>query len=214
MKRTVAYVAGVLALGVAVYAGSRLMAQGGAAPAKAAAPSTRVALINLPYVIKNYEKYKNFISQMQAEEKKYADDIKSKKDAQERKAKDLQGVVDPAKKESIEGEIKNLQRDIEDLAGKARKELNKKGTDMMVLVYKEVRDAAWRHAQSNNFDMVLHFEDGTTPDEMNSPVAIMRKIQAGGCIPLYWNPALDISGHVLYALNAAYKGPTTPAGTH
>jgi Skp family chaperone for outer membrane proteins len=161
---------------------------------------------------------------MSTEEKGYAEQIKTKKESQERKAKELQTTLDAAKKDTLETEIKSLQRDIEDLAAKARREMNKKGTDMMVLVYKEIRDAAWRHAQSNNFDVVMHFADGTTAEEMNSPQAIISKVQAGGCIPLYWNPALDISGHVLYALNASYRAATgtttpassttTPAGTH
>ena len=110
-----------------------------------------------------------------------------------------------------------MQRDIEDLAAKARREMNKKGADMMVVVYKEIRDTAWRHAQSNNFDVVLHFADGTTPEEMNSPQSIVPKMQAGGCVPLYWNPALDISGYVLQALNSSYRaasGTAAPAGTH
>jgi Skp family chaperone for outer membrane proteins len=208
---------GVLVLGVAVYAGSRLWAQNTAAARPAAAPTTRLGLINLPYVIKNYDKYKSFMKQMLEEEKGYAEQIKSKKELQERKAKELQTTVDAAKKDALETELKNLQRDVEDLAAKARREMNKKGADMMVLVYKEIRDAAWRHAQSsNNFDVVMHFADGTTPEEMNSPQAIVPKMQAGGCIPLYWNPALDISGHVLHALNASYRaasGTTTPAST-
>src|SRR5205823_1731107 len=53
VKRTVTYAAGVLILGVAVYAGSRLWAQNTSGAARPA-PTTRIALINLPYVIKNY----------------------------------------------------------------------------------------------------------------------------------------------------------------
>jgi Skp family chaperone for outer membrane proteins len=211
-------VAGVLVLGVVVYAGSRLWAQNTAGAARPAAPTTRIGLINLPYVIKNYDKYKTFMKQMLEEEKNYAEQIKSKKDQQEAKSKALQSTLDAAKKDALETEIRNLQRDVEDLAAKARREMNKKGADMMVVVYKEIRDAAYRHAGSNNFDVVMHFADGTTPEEMNSPQAIVPKMQAGGCIPLYWNPALDISGHVLYALNTAYRGAASgtpaPAGTH
>src|SRR5262249_1696264 len=101
VKRTVTYAAGVLILGGAVYAGSRRWAQktcGAARPA----PTTRIALINLPYVIKNYEKYKSFIKQMQEEEKGYANDIKTKKDQQEAKNKQLQSTVDAAQKEKLE----------------------------------------------------------------------------------------------------------------
>ena len=217
MKRTVTYVAGVLVLGVAAYAGSRLWAQNANGAARPAAPTTRVGLINLPYVIKNYDKYKSFMEQMLKEEKGYATDIKTKKDQQEAKTKALQTTVDAAKKEALETEVRNLQRDIEDLAAKARREMNKKGADMMVVVYKEIRDAAWRHAQSNNFDVVMHFADGTTPEEMNSPQSIVPKMQAGGCVPLYWNPGLDISGYVLHALNSSYRaasGTPAPAGTH
>jgi len=210
-------VAGVLVLGVAAHAGSQLWAQNANGAARPAGPTTRIGLINLPYVIKNYDKYKSFMEQMLKEEKGYATDIKTKKDQQEAKTKALQTTVDAAKKEALETEVRNLQRDIEDLAAKARREMNKKGADMMVVVYKEIRDAAWRHAQSNNFDVVMHFADGTTPEEMNSPQSIVPKMQAGGCVPLYWNPALDISGHVLFALNSSYRaasGTAAPAGTH
>jgi Skp family chaperone for outer membrane proteins len=216
VKRTVTYVAGVLALGAALYAGSRLLAQNTGAARPAAAPQTRIAVINLPYIYKNYEKYKNFLKQMQDEEKNYANDLKTKQDQKEAKAKALSGAVDAAQKEKLETEIRNLQREVEDLAAKARKELNKKAADMLVQVYREIRDAAFRHAQGHNFDLVLHFSDGTTEQEMNSAQAILPKMQAGGCVPLYWNPALDISGHVLYALNTAYNGTSksaAPAGT-
>jgi len=206
-------VAGVLALGAVVYAGSRLWAQAGGAAARPAAPQTKIGLINLPYVVKNYEKYKNFMKQMQDEEKTYADQIKTKKEQQEAKSKAMAASTDESKKLALEQEIKNLQREIEDLAGKARRDLNKKVADMMVIVYREIRDAAFRHAQANNIDLVMHFVDGTTPEEMNSPMAILPKMQGGGCIPLTWNPGLDISGHILFALNSNYKNPA-PAPAH
>ena len=70
MKRTVIGVAvGVVTLGLAVYVGSRLSAQQpGAQPPKPAGGSkSRVALVNLKYVVTNYKKWKDFQDQYKSE---------------------------------------------------------------------------------------------------------------------------------------------------
>ncbi len=210
MKRTFTFVAGVLALGALAYAGGQLWAQGNAAR-PAAAPQTRIALINLPYVIKNYEKYKNFLKDMKEEDKKYVEQIKAKQALADSKTKEAQAATDGATKDRLEQDIRNLKREVEDVATKARRDMQKKGSDMMVKVYKEIRDAAWRHAQGHNYDLVLHFEEASTKEEVDNPALIMRKMNGGGATPLYWNPSLDISGHVLHALNTSYKSAAAPA---
>jgi len=195
---------GALSLGAAVYFGSRLGAQ---APVKPAATTqTRIAMVNLRWVIKNYAKYQSFIDQMKAAEKMYIEQLTAKQKQLEAKAKEIEsGTVKPADREKAEQEVRNLQREMEDIKLKARKEVAQRSTDEMVKVYKEVRDAAWRHAQANGFDLVLHFEGPADKTEVDSSVLIQRNMNAGGCVPLYWNPSLDISGHVLNALNSSFK---------
>src|SRR5262245_2876892 len=159
-------------------------------------------MLNLRWVIKNYTKYQSFIEEIKQTEKGYIDQLTSKQKQAEEKVKALD-KLSGADKERAEQEIRNFQREIEDIKLKARKDVAQRSNDQMVKVYKEVRDAAYRHAQANGFDLVLHFEGPAEPGEVDSPILVTRNMNAGGCVPLYWSPSLDISGHVLKALNAA-----------
>lgn len=203
MKRSMAWTVCVLSLCAAVYFGSRLWAQT-PTTRPAATAQTRVAMLNLRWVIKNYAKYQSFIDQMKAEEKKYVEQLMAKQKLLEAKAKEAEKATEK-QREAIEQDARNIQRDVEDIKLRARKEVAQRSNDEMVKVYKEVRDAAYRHAQSQGFDLVLHFEGPADANEVDSPVLVTRNMNAGGCVPLYWNPSLDISGNVLKALNAPYQ---------
>jgi Skp family chaperone for outer membrane proteins len=196
------FTVGVLSLTAAVWFASKLLAEPPARPA--ATGQTRVAMLNMRWVIKNYLKYNAFINSMKLEEKKYIDELTLKQKAIEKLAKEMEPLPQGAGRDSKEQEIRNLQREMDDIKLRARKEVQQKGNDEMVKVYKEVRDAAYRHATSNGFDLVLHFDGAADKTEIDSPVLVMRSINSGGCAPLYWNPSLDISGHVLKVLNDAY----------
>jgi len=202
------WVVGVLSLGAAMYFGTKLWAQ----PARpAGAAGTRVAMLNLRWVIKNYAKYQDFIAEMKNQEKTFVTTMETKQKQLEALAKEAEKLEGPAR-DAKEQEMRSVQHDMEELKLKVRKEVGQRSNDEMVKVYKEVRDAAYRHAQSQGFDLVLHFEGPADSKEVDSPVLVMRNINAGGCVPLYWNPSLDISGHVLNALNAKFKGgSSTPA---
>lgn len=202
MKKTLTVLmAGIVAVGTGLYIHSRASAQGGAA----AAPRTRIALLNLNYVIKNYAKYKNFQAEMKREGEGHQKTIQAKTKLMET----LKGKLTPAttaeQREQIEGQMRTLKREVEDITVKARRELARKGSEAMVTIYKEVREAAQRHAMSNNFDLVLHFEEATTEGELDTAKNIMRKMNAGGCVPMYWRNGMDISWHVMNSLNAKYK---------
>src|SRR6185369_135409 len=113
----------------------------------AATPQTHVAMLNLRWVIKNYDKYKSFIEEMKVKEKKYLDELTAKQKLIEQKAKAAEAL--PAdQREKVEVEVRNIQREMEDIKLKARKEVTTQSNDEMVKVYKEVRDAAYRHATS------------------------------------------------------------------
>ncbi len=206
MKKSMVLALSMLSLGVAAYFGSRLVGQTPAAR-PAATAQTRIAMLNLRWVIKNYAKYQSFIDQMKREEEGYLKQLQAKQTQIETKAKDAE-KLSPQEREKVEIEVRNIQRDMEDIKLKARKDVTLKSNEEMVKVYREVRDAAYRHAQSQGYDLVLHFEGPADPKEIDSPALVTRNMNAGGCVPLYWNPSLDISGHVLNAINAAYKGQT------
>ena len=205
MKRTVAYVAGVLTLGVAVYAGSRLGAQTTPASRPAGA-GTRIAILNLRFVIKNYEKYRAFMEMVKKKDESYVNRIKELNKKAETLQKEAAKTPPPSpqRREQIETDLTNYSREIKDITAKARKEMGRMGAEEMVRVYKEIRDATYRYANANHIDLVVHFNGAADAQEMNSPVLIQQNFNTG-CCPLFWSGSLDISASVLQALNTAYK---------
>jgi Skp family chaperone for outer membrane proteins len=213
VKRTIGIVVGVLTLGVAIYVGSRLSAQqpGAAGPKPAGAPAgapvgstkTRVALLNLKYVVTNYKKWTNFQEEYKAEFKKFQDRVTPLEKQLEGIANQLKDPkTDAATKERLEKDGRNLQRQMQDIGDEAKATLGKKEADMLVIIYKEVAAAVARFAMSNDIDLVLHYNDATSDTEMGSSANIQRKMGSGPCTPLYWKAQeVDISAVVLQMLN-------------
>lgn len=219
MKRTVVLTAGLLALGLVGYLGSQLRAQqpGATAPARPAAePRTRIAVLNMAYVIKNYDKWKTFQEEIKAEFKGFEQKAQPKvKQGESLKAQlsDPKATIAPEQREAMTAELKKLSREIEDINAEAKAAISKKGDEQMVILYREIQDISHRYALAHNFDMVLHYTEATTQPDYYSAQNIARKLQAQALMPLYYDPGLDISREVVIALNAAYaqqRGAAAP----
>jgi Skp family chaperone for outer membrane proteins len=218
-------VAGVATLGIAVYLGSRLWAQQGQAPvgaaghpASASTPKTRVALLNLKYVVMNYTKWKNFTDTLKNDYKGYEDKIKPLSTQLEQLQKEAQ-TANADRKAEIEKQAKPLQRQMQDIADEAKNTLGKKESDELVIIYKEIAAAVSRFAQANDIDLVMHYNDATTNEEMNSPQNIGRKMTTGPCTPLYYKAnEIEISPVILKMLNDQFVAnggaPAAAAAPH
>jgi Skp family chaperone for outer membrane proteins len=201
----------VALLGVAVYVGT-LGAQQGGAPAARPAPSTRIALLNLSHVIKNYDKYKAFQEELktvvQPFEKRQAD---TKAEGENLAKEKGNPNTAPARREQIDQRLRELQRIMEDNQAEVQKILIKKQEEQLKILYMDVRAISERHAQAHNYEMVLHYNDHVKPEDYWSAANIARKMQAGALMPMYYVAGLDISQEVINALNATYKTAPRPA---
>jgi Skp family chaperone for outer membrane proteins len=194
-----------VALAVLIGAG-RLWAEGkDKKPAKPEDSGARIALINLIYVIKNYDKYKHFQEDIQ---KAYAPFQENEKELR-KEAEDLNKQLTPTtpaeERGEIEGKLKNLHRQIEDNNAKAKRILGKKSDEMQRIIYMDVADAARRYAVGHNLDLVLHYNDATTRADNLSAMNVARKVQMGALMPLYAAPGLDISEELVKILNENAK---------
>ena len=213
MKRTVAIVAGVVTLGLALYVGGRLTADPGAPAEAGPAPTMKVRLVNLQYVIKNYKRTEALRNEHAEVFKQYDAQIKQLKDTIEGRQKQLTDPNLADKRDAIEKEIKRLQREMQDKTEEARAALDKKQGDLIVLVYKEVDQAVHDFARSANIELVLHYNDAVLESDRNSAANIARKMSAGACMPMYMLPTLDISQEIVNVLNNKYPATTSaPAG--
>src|SRR5436309_1572594 len=97
MKRSVTWMAAVVVLGTVAYVGSSLGAK--PAPVPAAPTQTRVALLNLRWVIKNYTRYQDLIERMKKDEQHYLDALKQKQNQIEELAKRAENLQGEARKD-------------------------------------------------------------------------------------------------------------------
>jgi Skp family chaperone for outer membrane proteins len=212
VKRTVWIVVGVAAIALAAYLGSRLSANPPSQPGTAS-PKTKLALLNLKYVVMNYQKWKDFTDRLKGSYKTYEDRVQALNTQLEKIKKDLQAAgTDQAKQDQLKKDGTAIQRQMQDIADEAKNTLGKQEGDEMVIIYREIATAVGQFALSNDIDLVMHYNDATTPEEMNSMPNIQRKMVTGPCIPLYYKPNdVDISAQILTMLNSRYTAtPTTP----
>jgi Skp family chaperone for outer membrane proteins len=213
VKRTVLVAAAVVALGVAIYMG-KLWAQTGGNNGAVAAPQTKIALINLTYVIKNYDKFKAFQEDMKREAGPYQAKDASFTAEGEKLYKELNTPTTSAeRKDQIDKRLKELKRLAEDNKAEGTKALSKKQEQGVRTLYMDVYGVAERIAKSRGFEMVLQFNDLIDQQEYWSAQNIQRKLSTAACTPMYYHAGLDISHDVATTLNSSYKSAAArPAG--
>jgi RNA polymerase sigma factor (sigma-70 family) len=186
-------------------------------PAKPAAePRTRIALINLSYVIKHCDEFKAYQGSVQKQVAFFQEREKVSRARIDDLKKELAAPgLSAFRRDGLEMDLKSEQRKMQDDQEEAKRKLTRLSDEQTVALYKKVREAAERYARAHDFDLVLHYSDAT-PDEQDyaSPQNVTRKLQAGACLPLYWKAEIDISKAVVGVLNAAHRGPPkeTPGG--
>lgn len=210
MKRTVLLAAGALTLGLAIHVSTLLAQSTSPATATTSSAKSRIAMINLTYVVKNYTKFKTY----QEELKKTVDPFQTKdnglKAQGEKLAKEAQ-TASAERRDQIERQLKELQRQMEDNKNDAQKVVVKKQEDQLKTLYMDVRSVVERYAAAHGYEMVLHYNDATTSEEYWSPQNIARKMQAGALVPMYMGTGIDISANIVSTLNSSF-GSSGAAG--
>jgi Skp family chaperone for outer membrane proteins len=177
-------------------------------------PRSRVALVNLSHLVKKYDKATAFQNELKAALvpfQKKDTELKAQVEKLQKLLKDEELLKDegdtPAKqRDQIEKRITALEREIEDNQKRAKKWLEEKGDAQLIVLYRDIREAATRYAKAHDIELVLHFNDATTDADFWDPRNVSRKMQAGACMPLYVVPGMDISNEVLEILHEKKHG--------
>lgn len=206
MKRTVGILTGVAALAVGVYLGGQSLAQSNnqypAGTAAAAAPlQTRIAVVNIGQVFKNYQKCKTF----QAEIKQQAQTMQQNIDGRRAQALAAQKEMEnpqtpPARKEQLERDLRRLQREYQDATEEAKQQLAKHEFEQLVQTYKEIEEAVQVYARTYAIELVLQYAD---PDSQEKylPAYFQQRLSNRACMPLYLDPRMDITANITAMLN-------------
>jgi Skp family chaperone for outer membrane proteins len=217
VKKTVLAAGSILALVTLWYVGPFSGHAQSQNPQAAAQPSrTRIALLNLTYVIKNYEKFKQFEAEMKTIiepfQKKDAD-LRQQLQSLQKKAAELPHQGSAEQRDALEKQAKDIQRQLEDNATEIKLRVGKRSEDEMRTLFMDIYDAAQKYAASHDFELVLHYNDAVTRDDFLSPRNIERKLNTGALMPLYWNKDMDISMDVARLLNYNVSATSAPGAT-
>lgn len=218
MKKAVLAVGAILAL-VALWYVAPLSGQtqppanNPQAAATPAAPlRTKIAILNLTYVIKNYDKYKRFQDEIKVFidpfQKKDAE-LRAKLESLKKEAATMPGKGQ-ASGEELEKQAREIQRQLEDNAAEIKLKLGKRSDEEMKIVYQDVCLAAQSYARSHDFDLVLHYNDAVTESDYLSAQNIARKLNTGALMPLYFQRNMDISQAVVELLNYNVSATSAP----
>lgn len=212
-KKLFSLLLGAIVLGTLMVVSTQTTAQTNGQPA-ASQPTTRIAILNLSYVVKNYTKYTDFTNDMKKQVEVYETRVKAKKASYDQVVKEAtKPDVTPQNREAYEKQIKSIQRELEDITNEGKRFVGQRSDEQMVALYGEIQRTAVRYAGARGYEMVLHFNDAqaNTPEYL-SPANIARKMQAGALMPLYVHPSLDISPLVVQTLNQGYEQEKAKAG--
>jgi Skp family chaperone for outer membrane proteins len=222
VKKTLACVAGALAL-VGGFVGSGWVGaqQPGAQPVRQASatqppaastlPGTRVAVVNINMVLKNYAKAQSLNNSIRQEVQGYAQRMEQKrKQITDLQAEMTKPTTSQQQREQIEKNILILNRELQDIDAEARKTIGKKQGDIAVMIFREIETVIQSVATSNGFDLVLSYPDATTKDELYSQDNVVRKLASQAAIPLFTKPHIDMTKAVIDTLNYTYP-VTAPA---
>jgi Skp family chaperone for outer membrane proteins len=212
VKRTIAIVAGLVTLGVAVYIGSRVGAQpntqsavGGTSAYKA--PVSKVGIVNLSLIIQHYYKWLAFKDEYEREFKAEMAKIKPKSEEVENLKKRIEATPEVSDRESLTKTYKKIATELQDMQEEAQNKLAKKNADEFVVLYREVEAAVRSYATHAGIELVLHYNDAPDLKDLYTPRNVARKMGSPGCMPLYMAPGIDISEPVIQSLNRDYHGP-------
>ena len=217
MKRTISFLVAGAVFGGVVSVGSHVWAQQGAQPQARPPLQSKIAVVNIGQVIKNYQKFKMYNENLKKELEPIQKELEAKKAQVTQLQTQLQKPeTTPQQREQWEHQVKQLQREIQDRSDESQQKFVKKRMDEMVTLYRDVQNAVTQYARYNAFELVLQYNDGIDPTEKYSPASLQQKLGNQACIPIYNDERMEITGVITEMLNRQFQttsaAPATPAG--
>jgi Skp family chaperone for outer membrane proteins len=201
--RQVLRISGVLLIVGALVLASRSWSDAKPAPPR---PQMKVRLLNLTYVMKNYEKVKTFNAELRAAARPFQDENTNYNIRMLLLAAGAQkSKTTPEVRKQLEAEGKELRKVIEDNKGDYQKSVGKKRQELLKILYADIEAATRRYARANDIDLVMHYHDAVTKAELDGAPNITRKLQLDSLMPMYTAPGMDISKEIVADLNARLR---------
>jgi Skp family chaperone for outer membrane proteins len=196
----------LVVMGSAAYLGSRLRAQ----QPESAAP-TRIAMVNMTQVVKNYRKAQNLEAELHGRQQYWENKLKPLREQVCAFECGWHRMPSPAEREQAERNLRQMKREWSVVEDNAKKDLEQVSGAVYTQIYRDVEDAVNRFAGSNGYDVVLFYNDATPYYEKYSVTNVSRNPWRPFAMPLYIAPQVDITASTCNDLNSVH--PPSAANT-
>lgn len=208
-------VAGVMGVGIGSFAAqapaqAQPQAQPVAAAAQPSAPRTsppNVAVIDIGYIFKNHERFKNSLETIKKDFEDFEKYVRDQQQQLAAKAEELKA------KPAGSPEYRQLEEQIADTTTKLRLEVGRKQKDRVdqeakvyFNAYKEIEWYVQRFADRYQIDLVVRFNSEDM--DPNKPDSVLQGINKF----IVYNRGLDISNQILNELKTATPPPAARTG--
>jgi Skp family chaperone for outer membrane proteins len=165
-----------------------------------AKPQTKLAVLNLSYVVKNCKKWKQYEEEYKTKCNAVDDEIKRIKAAVDLKSQQASKAMDKDSRKALRIEANDLLNRMSKRVEEAKNQLAVLEKDRLAKVYIDIRSASEGYAKANGIELVMQCWDGKT-DQVNDEAIIAIKCEQKSLYPLYVAPGMDISKEIVAMLN-------------
>jgi Skp family chaperone for outer membrane proteins len=173
-----------------------------AAPATSVLTRTRVALVNMHVVLKQYSKYNAYKTAALAKEKEVTDQLQAKQTRLEKLAQEVRDKnTTEQRKTAIEAEARTVKFEMDNIRTEGQKTLVKFSEDELSKIYREVYQVVSQYAVNNGIDIVIRYMEDW--EDYNAPAKIVGRMQIP-IWPMYYDRSLEITGPIVDLVNKQF----------
>ncbi len=166
---------------------------------------SKIAVFNMAAVMKQYEKAKYKVAQLNEERKELSVELLSMREDYVNLQKEMiQTEQSPRRMEELAIRKRELLRKIEDTDRDIQKKLNEKSNAVISQVYDEIRSVAEKLMEAKGYEIVFAYPDATTPEEMKTPYVKELKLKPRAAQPFAVNKHVDLTDAIIKELNTRY----------
>lgn len=198
----------LIVAGMLMPTGSNAQGQAGASR-PGAAGGTNVAVIDIGYIFKNAERFKQAMDDIKADDERFKQEVLAKQEAMQAAIQNLQKIPKGQTEyqileEQIAGDQTKLRLDM----ARKQKERIEQEAKVYFNAYKEVEIHINKFATTYGIDLVLRFN----AEDMDpaQPESVLNGINRF----VVYQRELNITGHILEQMNKSTPPPRTSSGTN
>ena len=169
------------------------------------APQSRVAVIDIKYILENHVGFKKEMEGLKSQFDEAGEELKSERlriNNLEMKLREVKpSTLDY---NQLDEEVNRAKSEWTLNANKQKKEIRKTESKILWDVYYEVKTETKRYCEQNRIDLVISFNG--EPIDPEQPQQVVRGVSK----PIvYHHPGIDITPHILASLNNQTAGPVS-----